>query len=751
MRRRKFLQRILATVATIPAGEKGLRCSGDGLSDPLAGQVTIYRDEFGVPHIVGETEQATFFGYGYAQAQDHLEKMMLQYRDAQGRLAEVMGLQALGEGYLKFFPHEYRWDGDYLQRLLRTKQAVLEHRDQIDPQTYEILLGFARGVNAYIEEHRAELPAWIDGITPEDIEALERSHYLRFYSIHEALSKLTDLPHSFPNLGSNQFAIARGKSANGHIIHIEHTHMPWDNRFQNYEAHLITPGRLDAAGISWFGSPFFLDGLNDQITWSATWNTPNISDVYEEKLNPQNHLQYLYEGAWHDIKVTDETFRIKGSQGMETRTLPCYYTHHGPIVSFNIDKHCAFAVKLPNFEGVNYSTNLYRIMKARNLAEFKAVLALHLMPRWNLLYTDRDNIYWIHNATVAQRAEGFDWRKPVPGWVKATEWGPYVPLEKTPQILNPPSGFIQNCNNPPWLSTVNSNLSPLEPAPYYLIAVPKPEISQEDLNARGERLLKILAQDKKITLEEMKSLAYDTYVVPADVIIPLLARAFERKQLDNSNPRIRRALEILGSWDRRSAADSVAQTFLYFWAQAYRSLYSSGKLARFLAYSRYEINLGSADEQEMALSALEESIQRIQKYFGKTEVAWGEVCTVERGGSFPMDGTGLFDVLHPDDGPEREDGRIHCNDGWGHLLVVEESDPKKAWSLLPYGESENPASPHFNDMAALHSQRRMKRLWLTPQEILSHTESVWGDRNRLKKYLGGAVLRQNPIRAEKKR
>jgi penicillin amidase len=51
---------------------------------PLARLVTIYRDNFGVPHIVGETEQAVFFGYGYAQAQDHLERMMLQYRDAQG-------------------------------------------------------------------------------------------------------------------------------------------------------------------------------------------------------------------------------------------------------------------------------------------------------------------------------------------------------------------------------------------------------------------------------------------------------------------------------------------------------------------------------------------------------------------------------------------------------------------------------------------------------------------------------------------
>src|ERR1700693_4656124 len=69
---------------------------GAPIQDSLAGQVTIYRDEYGVPHIVGETEEATFFGYGYAQAQDHLEKMMLQYRDAQGRRAEVQGFAALG-------------------------------------------------------------------------------------------------------------------------------------------------------------------------------------------------------------------------------------------------------------------------------------------------------------------------------------------------------------------------------------------------------------------------------------------------------------------------------------------------------------------------------------------------------------------------------------------------------------------------------------------------------------------------------
>src|SRR5436190_1935189 len=96
--------------------------STDG--DPLAKLVTIYRDNYGVPHIIGETEEATFFGYGYAQAEDHLDKMMIQYRDAQGRRAEVEGINALGDGYLHFIPYEYRWDGDYLQRLLRKSRPT---------------------------------------------------------------------------------------------------------------------------------------------------------------------------------------------------------------------------------------------------------------------------------------------------------------------------------------------------------------------------------------------------------------------------------------------------------------------------------------------------------------------------------------------------------------------------------------------------------------------------------------------------
>lgn len=700
--------------------------------DALAGRVTIYRDDYGVPHIVGDTEPAAFFGYGYAQAQDHLERMMLQYLDAQGRRAEVLGIEALGDGYLRFIPYEYRWGGDYLQRLLRTKKAVSEQREQIPPDVYAVLDGFARGVNAYIEEHRATIPAWIEPITAEDVEALERSQYLRFYSIHDALTKLTGQTYSFPNLGSNQWAISPGKSASGRVIHVEHTHMPWANRFQNCEAHLMVPGRLNAGGISWFGSPFFLNGFNDKITWSATWNDPNIADVYEEKLHPQDDLRYLYDGAWRKMRVEAERFRIKGPAGMETITLPLYYTHHGPVVKVDRGNRRAWSVKLPNFMGVDYGANLYGFMKAQSLEEFKTVLARQAMPRWNLLVTDRENLFWIHNALVAQRPSGYDWSKPVPGWTSATEWGPFLPVSAYPQVMNPAAGFVQNCNNPPWVVTRNSGLRPQDPAPYYLKRTPLKDAGEEALNTRGERLFAVLTQERKFTLEEMVDLGFDTYVMAADVAVPLLERA--ARKLDEGDP-ARRAVAGLQAWDRRSHKDSIAYAYLHSWARAYAELYGAAAVGRFSSYDRRKIDIGAPQEQERALKALTQALAMLASKYGKQEVRWGEINVVSRGGEFPLSGTGAFGVLHPDAGEEREDGRIHANDGWGHLLVVMEGDPKEIWSLLPYGQSEDPRSPHYNDQARLHSDGKAKRFWFRAEDILAHTKSVWGEEGRLKRSL----------------
>ena len=343
----------------------------------------------------------------------------------------------------------------------------------------------------------------------------------------------------------------------------------------------------------------------------------------------------------------------------------------------------------------------------------------------------------MHNAVIARRADGYDWTKPVPGWTKSTDWGPFLPFSDNPQLLNPPTGFVQNCNNPPWLATKHSGLRPLEPTGYYLQTTPRADAGEEGLNARGERVFQVLDGNAKFSFDDMKSLALDTYVLAADVIVPLLERAYTPLFSflpSHRDPRVSRALELLHTWDHRSAENSAAFTYLYFWGKAYENLYSPESFHRFTGYARRNINLDSWVEQYRARRALKAGLEQMQSLFGKTEVPWGQVNVTIRGGTFPMDGTGLYDVLHPDKGHEQGNGQIFDDDGWGHLMIVVEGEPKEIWSLLPYGESEDPSSPHYNDQAKLHSLREIKKFWFTPQEIRDHSESVWGNGGRLARH-----------------
>src|SRR5215831_13824986 len=63
-------------------------------------EVTIYRDDFGIPNIFAQTEEGAAYGMGYAQAEDRLEEVLKQYRRCEGTMAEAFGPS--------FVQHDYR-------------------------------------------------------------------------------------------------------------------------------------------------------------------------------------------------------------------------------------------------------------------------------------------------------------------------------------------------------------------------------------------------------------------------------------------------------------------------------------------------------------------------------------------------------------------------------------------------------------------------------------------------------------------
>ena len=56
-----------------------------------AQNVTIVRDDWGIPHVSGKTDADAVFGVVYAQAEDDFNRVETNYINGMGRLAEAEG------------------------------------------------------------------------------------------------------------------------------------------------------------------------------------------------------------------------------------------------------------------------------------------------------------------------------------------------------------------------------------------------------------------------------------------------------------------------------------------------------------------------------------------------------------------------------------------------------------------------------------------------------------------------------------
>ena len=101
--------------------------------------VTIYRDEFGIPHVFSSSLENAAFGVGYAQAEDRLEELLKNYRRAAGTMSEVFG------------PEHYR--SDLIQRMWRHREVSREKYSQVSPRMRAVIESFQEGIKQYMKDH----------------------------------------------------------------------------------------------------------------------------------------------------------------------------------------------------------------------------------------------------------------------------------------------------------------------------------------------------------------------------------------------------------------------------------------------------------------------------------------------------------------------------------------------------------------------------------------------------------------------
>ncbi len=692
----------------------------------LAAEVMIHRDQYGVPHIIGATDESVIFGYGYAQAEDYFWQLEDAYILALGRYAEVVGPKGLNSDLLN---HGFE--------IVRSSQRDFAALDALSQRLYA---AFVAGINYYLDQHPEVQPRLIRQFKPWHVLAYYRHIALELSFRFTGLSN-DYMPRRNPQIwaatGSNGWALSGSRTESGNPLLLANPHMPWFGFAQMLEAHLICDGSgggepWNFTGAGFYGSPVLALGHNDRLGWTLVTNQPDIADTWRIRFsNPDKPLAYEYDGGWRQAHEWQDTIRVRKSRSWETRPFTFRKTHYGPIVAAeeelpNGGKTMLAARIAGLFEVIPLRQSL-RMIKSRNLADFRAALAHLQVLYMNVLYADCDgNTWFVYTGRVPRRNPQFDWSQPVDGSEPATEWLGNHGLDELPQVLNPAAGFLQNCNSTPFEVTDGQNPDRAE-FPAYMVG------DADRRTRRSLRSLEILRGMSDVSFEDWQQAAFDTEVYWARHELPEFAIHLE--QLSHDDPllakRVRPYLDHLLAWDARITAESTAASLCHAW---YEQLYG-------ITYPGEELRTLYLGKPEKQLAALVRAADRLQSLHGTWQIPYGEIYRIQRpprigdltdacfadlapsltslGGHGPM-GV-VFTEYHT---PSLQipwvisQRKRYSIAGTSYLAAWDFSpDGVRGASLVPFGTSGDPASPHYFDQAELVSTQKMKPEQFTKQQV----------------------------------
>lgn len=717
--------------------------AADKATEYLARSVTIYRDTFGVPHIYGRTDESVVFGLMYAQAEENFWQLEVDHITKLGRAAEVYGQSRLA--------------GDLMARLFETNRRAEDEYKNLSPPMRKLCDAYAAGINYYLERHPEVRPRLINrfepwfvlitgapplaslGITTQEIRTL--------FKELPAAPTPTPAPGESVEEGSNMWAISPQKSASGHALLFINPHVAFFGGGQRYEAHLHSTQGLSISGFAMLGSPYIWSGHNGTLGWSHTNTGADTTDVYIETFDdPQNPLRYAYGNDYRNaVEWTDE-IRVKNQDVIETKRFTLRKTHHGYIVALRAGKSLAVSAASVEVGGKLFEQK-WAMARARSLSEFKSAMAQRRLTGSNTIYADRrGNIFYIHGNAMPRRSTKFDWSKPVDGSNPETDWRGLHELSELPQVTNPLSGFIQNCNSTPFLTSTADNPERSK-FPVYM--------APDEDTARAQMSRRMLSSKEKFTFEEWTRLSLDTHIILAETLVPEIVSVWETlRQSDAAKAnKLAEPIAVLKSWDYNSRIDSVPTTLFMLYFEQLRRINNERTLQQTDNTTLAPTTLGerlNKIDAAAKITAFEKVLNDLQSEFGKWQVAWGEINRLQRihtsgtlekfadaKPSLPVPGASgqagtLFTFNTRRDAGQK---RRYGVSGNSYLAVVEFAPRVRARSLLVFGQSADPKSSHFFDQAELYSTKQYKPAWFELKEIKRNLERSYhpGDETVLQK------------------
>jgi acyl-homoserine-lactone acylase len=668
----------------------------------------ILWDTWGVPHIFASDRASAFRAFGWAQMADHAQLLLQLVARARGTAAEYFGPKEL--------------DSDRTVAILGVDELARKWYARQPPSFRRDLDAYARGINEYAGDHPGAIQAAVRPLLPvtgADVMAMSIRVNYAFLALTGGCAEYLPpgiAPGRPPMAGSNGWAIGPSHSADGHAMLLANPHLPWWGEFTWQEAQIVVPGEYDAYGAALVGMPVLAIAFNQHLGWTHTVNTIDACDVYD--LTPDGD-GYLYDGRKRHFLTHTATLHVREPGGkLLTQTITVRRSVQGPVVE---RKGRLYAVRVAGLQVGSFAGSLeewWQMGRARNLTEFEAALRRMQLSMFNAIYADdKGHILLLFNGLVPRRPEGNAayWSRSVPGDTSETLWTRLLPYSALPKSIDPASGWVQNSNSTPWYMT-QPMLDPDHFAPYISFGF---HSQQGWPSLREQRGMQMLTQTPKFTYEQLIHDKYSTRSGLADrILTPLLSAARA-----SSETKAREAATVLAKWDRHFDATSRGAVLFAEWArEAQRQgvFFSEG----FDPKRELDTPRGLKDSA-VAARLLAGAAATVEKNYGRLDVPWGDVFRFHRGKvDLPANGAtgsyGVFRVITYE--PEGQD-RFRADGGDSFIAVVEFSHPLKARVLLDYGESSDPASPHFGDQLRLAAPKELRPAWLDREEILRHLES----------------------------
>jgi len=699
-------------------------------------EVDIVRDEYGVPHIRAATEALGFFGVGYAQAEDHLPTILRFYLMASGKSAAVFG-------------HEWV-PADIATRRWRHLPEARAQFARLTPGVQANLRAFSAGITAFVADHPEDMPGWMPTPEPALGIAVLRM-FLWPFMIVDAVTTAKAAgvldpqveaelmaPVTVPNAASNEWVVLPGRTAENATVVLSDPHGPI-GEFPMFEFELTTP-TCHGIGVSAAGCAYPILGHSQDVAWGQTTGAPRVSDCYAVTVEAHaSGLRYRYDNSWQPVHHKDIDLPVAGFDTPVRRQL--LWTEHNNVPSpvIGADRDVLFVACTPYARGAPaLEETLHGWLHARDTREFhEAMRGLGLYPQ-NTMAGDRHGAaIYVRHGRVPRRPRGYDDHEgPLPGNSSTFAWDGLHPLEDLLSLREPACGYMQNNNVAPD-TMVDPPVPPelREPTEHRYLFNDTPGRS----NDRGRRARELLGGPTRLRVADILDAALDDRWPTARNWSSALAAAVDCVPLEPAEAKLA-ALVI--DFDGRCSPESSAALGYWYWRTSIPRVASPTAVRDLVGRIEGGGDIGDADRQLM-IAALRSAHERMLSELGRTDLTFGEAFRIGRGGhSWPAHGAAFLhsvsDVgpeVTPADvsavlrvmgfGPPDANGRRWAITGGRSLRLVAFTEPIQSYSVVLYGQSSRPDSPHYSDQCALYSTRTVRATHfgqpLPPEQVSQQT------------------------------